>query len=70
MYVSSAITTPENAARPSSLIASRMRCMRNQAVRALTPYLRSISRAATPFFDAHISKITKHHVRTLTSCRA
>ncbi len=44
-------------------MASRMRWSVNHAVRAHTPYLRSISRAATPFLEAHISKMTRTHVR-------
>ncbi len=36
----------------------------NHAVFVSTPYFRSISRAATPFFDEHISKTTKTHLRT------
>ncbi len=41
-----------------------MRMVMNQALSALTSYLRSISRALTPFFDALISKMTSTHVRT------
>ena len=47
-------------------MASRMRCIMNHAVRAQTPYFRSISRAATPFFEATISKMTRTHVRSGT----
>jgi len=36
----------------------------NQAVFAVSSYLRSISRADTPFLAAHISKITNSHVRS------
>ena len=39
----------------SRFIASRMRCSMNHADLAVRPYLRSISRAATPFLlDAHL----------------
>ena len=38
----------------SRFIASRMRCSMNQAVFGVRLYLRSISRAATPFLDEHI----------------
>jgi len=51
---------------PSAFMASRMRCIMNQAVREHTPYLRSISRAATPFLEAHISKNTRTQVRSET----
>ncbi len=37
----------------------------NQAVLFVTEYLRSISRAATPFLLAHISKTTNIHLRRL-----
>lgn len=37
----------------------------NHAVLAVRSYLRSISRAATPFLLAHISKITNSHLRRL-----
>jgi hypothetical protein len=35
----------------------------NHAVLAVSLYLRSISRAETPFLLAHISKITNSHLR-------
>ena len=64
IQVSSATTRPESSpASGSRRIASRMRWSMYQAVFAVSLYLRSISRADTPFFDAHISKITKSHVR-------
>ena len=44
-------------------MASRMRCIMCHAVRQHTPYFRSTSRAAIPFFDAHISKITRIQMR-------
>src|ERR1022692_3186171 len=40
-----------------------MRYMRNQAEREQMPYLRSISRAATPFLEATISKMTRTQSR-------
>ena len=43
----------------SVFMASRIRCMRNHALRAQMPYLRSISQAATPFLEATISKMTR-----------
>src|SRR3954451_20750349 len=43
-----------------------MRCSMNQAVLGVRSYLRSISRAETPFFDAHISNTTNSQVRTGT----
>jgi len=51
------------AIRASVFMASRMRWSMNHAVRAQTPYLRSISRAETPFLLAHISNTTSIHVR-------
>lgn len=70
IHVSSATITPLMVAtRASVFMASRMRCSMNHAVRAQTPYLRSISRAETPFLLAHISKTTSTHVRSETFCR-
>jgi hypothetical protein len=48
----------------SRFIASRMRWSMNHADFGVRSYLRSISRAATPFLDEHILKITKIHLRT------
>ena len=48
----------------SRFIASRMRCIMNQADFGVSPYLRSISRAATPFLLDAISNTTSTHVRT------
>jgi hypothetical protein len=48
----------------SLLIASQMRWSKNHAVRAHTPYLRSTSRADTPFLLARISKMTTTQERT------
>lgn len=67
IYVSSATTVPLSSdASGSRRMASRMRCRTNQAVLAVRPYLRSISRAETPFLEAHISKTTRTQVRTGT----
>ena len=44
-------------------MAARIQCIMNQAVRGQTPYLRSISRAESPFLLAHISKMTSTHFR-------
>ena len=64
IQVSSATTRPESRpAMGSSFMASLTRCMRCQAVRGVTPYLRSISRALMPFLAALASKITISHVR-------
>lgn len=49
----------------SRFMASRMRCSMNQADLKVSPYLRSISRAETPFLEDAISKITKTRVRTV-----
>jgi hypothetical protein len=38
----------------------------NHAVLGATPYLRSISRAATPFLEAHISATTMSQMRSST----
>ena len=48
----------------SRFIASRMRCIMNHADFGVRPYLRSISRAATPFLLDAISNTTRIHVRT------
>jgi hypothetical protein len=45
-------------------MASRMRCIMCHAVRQHTPYFRSISRAATPFFEDTSSKIVRHQIRS------
>ena len=48
----------------SRFIASRMRCIMYHADFGVRPYLRSISRAATPFFDEAISNTTNTHLRS------
>src|SRR5437870_8899737 len=66
IHVSSATIVPRMVwTSPSPFMVSRMRCIMNHAVRGQRPYLRSISRAETPFLDEHISKITNTHLRTL-----
>src|SRR3954467_5083060 len=45
-------------------MASLILCSANQALLGVRSYLRSISRALTPFFDAHISNTISSHVRT------
>lgn len=66
MNVSSATIVPVNdVARSSPFMISLTRCIMNHAVRGQSPYLRSISRAAMPFLDEHISRITNTHMRTL-----
>jgi hypothetical protein len=67
MNVSSATTTPCMAVTsPLRAMASRMRCIMNQAVRGHTSYLRSTSRALTPFLLDAISNTTRTHLRRLT----
>ena len=48
----------------SRFIASRMRCSMNHAVFGVRSYLRSISRALTPFLLDAISNTTNTQVRT------
>lgn len=60
------MTTPRMVCMRSSFIASRMRCIRCHAVRQHTPYLRSISWAATPVFEDTISKMHSTHTRSGT----
>lgn len=57
MKASSGTTTPDRSpASGSRFMASRMRWVMNHAVLGVSPYLRSISRPASPFLLAHISK--------------
>src|SRR5665213_1659158 len=64
IHVSSLTTSPENNVKSSWLMASRIRCNMNHALRPATPYLRSTSRAATPFFEEQSSKMTMSQIRS------
>lgn len=64
IQVSSATITPLHGSHQGVFMASRMRCIMNQTERGQTPYLRSISRAETPFLLWHISKVASTHMRS------